>query len=136
MHATGRNSDISKADSFFGMYPATAPAHSCMPTEGVSPLRYALIAVQYSSRSAVGPYLQNSRGWPSDPGALSFGCRRTHLSNASKSIVRLISGRESAGILRIAFSTCLGIGQGGIGAMAGSSQVDWHCSQKNRTALV
>ncbi len=139
MHATCRNSNISRAESFFGMYPATALDHSCMHTDGVSPLRYAFPAAQCSSRNAVGPYLQYSRGWPSDPGALRplpFGCRRARLSNDSKSIVGLMRGRDPAGILRIASKTCLGIGQGGIGAIAGSSHFDWQCSQKNLTALV
>ena len=136
IHATGRNSEINRADSFFGIYPATAPDHSCMHTDGASPLRYAFPAAQYSSRNAVGPYLQYSRGWPSDPGALPFGCRRVCLSNDSKSIVRLMRGRDPAGILRITSSTCLGMGQGGIGAIAGLSHIDWQCSQKNLTALV
>ena len=84
-------------------------------------MEYALSAFQYSSRSAVGPYLTYSRGWPSDPGALSFGCRRAHLSNVSKSIGRLIRGGVPAGTWRISSNTSLGTGQGGIGAMPGSS---------------
>jgi hypothetical protein len=63
----------------------------------------------------VGPYLQNSRGWPSSPGALLFGCFRAHRSSVSKSIALLIRGGESAEIRRIASMTCLGIGQGGRG---------------------
>jgi hypothetical protein len=84
-------------------------------SDGVSPLRYALIAFQYNSNNSVGPCLQNSRGWPSSPGALLFGCFRVHRSSVSKSIVLLIRGGEPAGILRIASMTCLGIGQGGRG---------------------
>ncbi len=122
VHATGWNSDISRAESFFGIYPAwaTAPDHSCMHTNGVSPLRYTFPATQCSSRNAAGPYLQYSRDWPSDPGAQLFGCRQARRSNDSKSIVWLIRGRDPAGILSIASSTCLGIGQGGMGATAAS----------------
>ena len=136
MHAIGRSSVINKADSAFGICPATAPVHSLGHTDGASPFKNALIAFQYNSKSASGPYLQNSRGMPSSPGALPFGCLRLHLSSVSKPTGRFNSGGVPAGILRISASTCSGIGQGGIGDSAGSSQTDWHCSQKNRTALV
>ena len=106
MQPIGRKSDMSRADSFFGMLPAIAPAHSCSPTDGASPLRYALIALQYSSSNSVGPYLQNSRGLPSSPGDLLFGCLRAHRSSVSKPTGRLISGRDPAGIhLRIRHTT-------------------------------
>ena len=124
MQPIGRKSDMSRADSFFGMLPAIAPAHSCSPTDGVSPLRYALIALQYSSSNSVGPYLQNSRGLPSSPGDLLFGCLRAHRSSVSKPPGRLISGRDPAGIRRIASLTWSEIGHCGIGAIAGSSQTD------------
>ena len=51
-------------------------------------------------------------------------CHSVAAELAFQTTQRLMRGMDPAGILRIASKTCLGIGQGGIGAIAGSSHID------------